>query len=163
MCMFCPKPLPPSLLSHQVLWRWSSPPSQSPRILATRLCCAARSPVTRRLSSVGRRTGRTYQWPLTPNLAWLCCRLARCRSAVSSLQTRPRTAVWLTTLAAPGRGRMPSSECFQVREMRSGCNRFTNPLGTTRLIFHFPISWFIYDCRSKVCLLWRAQMVSILF
>lgn len=104
------------LISHQVRWRWSSPQSPSPHTSATLHCCAARCQATRRPLSAGRRTGRTCHWPLTLTLAWRCSRPAPCRSAVSSRRTLPRTAVWLTTPAAPGRGQTPSSVCSQVTD-----------------------------------------------
>lgn len=114
--LFGHKPLPSCDL--QVHWRWSSPPSLFPRTLVTLPCCAARSLVSQHPSSAGRRTGKISQWPLTPTPVWQCCHPARCRSAVSSHQTQPHIAVWLTTPAALGRGQMRNSECSQVTNQK---------------------------------------------
>lgn len=105
-----------SLVSPQARWRWLFWLSQCQRILVTLPCCAVRSQATRLPSSGGRRTGRTSRWPLTLTPAWQRCHPARCRSAASSRPTRPHTAVWLTTLAAPGQERTRSCGCSQVTE-----------------------------------------------
>lgn len=107
----------PTLVSLQVHWRWLYPQSLSPHTLATLHCCAVRYQAIQRPSSGGRRTGRTCLRHLTQNLAWQCSHPAPCRSAASNRRTLQRTAVWLTTPAAPERGRTPSYECSQVTDM----------------------------------------------
>lgn len=152
----------------QVLWRWLFPLSPSPHTLETPPCCAARSQGTRRLSFAGRRTGRTCHWPLTLTLGWRRCRLARCRSAVSSHRTRLRTVVWPTTPGAPGREQMQSSECSQVTEQcRNNVHLGSNLINSINLSLGlsalkpdwtqstslYLVQWHTYQLRCSLSLL----------